>query len=435
MTGLHFRRCQAGQVEMLDRLYAERRPPVVMTTENRPDNVRSMPTAEILHRVRKSGPANHEPVGTVLRRKIERLTSVKAGNGCNCKTLAAQMDIWGVAGCEQRRDEIIDQLVANRDVLVEGLKAEGGWLNIAAAGVAAIVPESSLRKGAGWLLDEAIEHVKQTAPPKPQRKQGAVTNRKPHVYSSWRSEADGPVIPVGPFESKIRHLSYFVYPANETSWKWNLDELAKRFWLFNGRKVLGVVHDRDSAKPEAVLEYAKSVGMTFDDVFIKPNNPKQREVVLWVPMLECFAPETARSDEVVFSAHAKGQKYDDPKFTRDWTDLMYQVCLDDWPAVYNALRTSLMTGAFREYGLFKKWYNWAYSGTFYWWRLAEIGKRNWRDVDPWFCGTESWPGKMCDPRETSCLFLNDSRRLYDRQYWIDVVWPAWAEYQQGRRKW
>lgn len=418
---------------MLDKLYADRLPPVAMTTANRPDSVRGMPTGEIIRQVRASGPASREPVGSVLRRKIEKITSIRAGTGCKCKSLADQMDIWGVAGCESRRDEIIDHLVANRDVLVEGLKAEGGWLNIAAAGVAAIAPEASLRKGAGWLLDEAIEYVKQTAPPKPEKKQRVSPRPKGPVYSSWRSEADGPVFPMGPFESKIRHLSYFVYPANEQSWKWNLDELSKRFWLFNGKRVLGIVHDRDSATPDAVLEYAASVGMTFDNVLIKPNSPKQREVVLWVPMLECFSPETAGADEVVFSAHAKGQKYDDPTHTRDWTDLMYQTCLDDWPSVYNALRTALFAGSFREYGLFHKWYDWAYSGTVFWWRLAEIGKRKWRDVDPWFCGTESWPGKMCDPRETACLFLNDSKRMYDAHYWQSTVWPEWEKYKERLR--
>jgi len=291
----------------------------------------------------------------------------------------------------------------------------------------------ALRKGAGWLLDESIEHVRRQSAEVLSRQPKRQPRVKTHVYSSWRSEADGPVFQMGPFESRIRHLSYFVYPANEDSWKWNLDELSKRFWLFNGRKVLGIVHDRDSATPDAVLEYAASVGMTFDNVLIRPNSPKQREVVLWVPMLECFSPETAKADEVVFSAHAKGQKYDDPRHTRDWTDLMYQTCLDDWPSVYNALRTALFAGSFREYGLFHKWYDWAYSGSVFWWRLAEIGKRKWRDVDPWFCGTESWPGKMCDPRETACLFLNDSKRMYDAHYWQSTVWPEWAKYKERLR--
>jgi hypothetical protein len=269
--------------------------------------------------------------------------------------------------------------------------------------------------------------------PRPQRHHRTPFNRARKPYAGWRSEADGPRIEHGPFVSSVRHLTYHVWASNRgDSWQWNLEQLAKRWTLFNGKRIIGVVHDKDSRPAEEVLRFAASLGMQFDHHVIKPNVPKLREVVTWIPMLELLNPNLAGANEVVFSAHAKGQKYDDPRHTRDWTDLMYQSCLDDWASVYNALRTSLMAGSFKEFGLLGKWHDWAYSGTFFWWRLAEIGKRNWRDVDRWFAGTESWPGKMCDPRETACLFLNDSRRMYDAQYWHDVVWPEWAKYQEAR---
>ncbi len=253
-------------------------------------------------------------------------------------------------------------------------------------------------------------------------------------YTGWRSEADGPRIEHGPFVSSIRHLTYHVYAAKKhDSWKWNLEQLAKRWRLFNGTRIIGISEGPAAQSASQVIAFAESLGMVFDHHVIRPNNEKLREVVTWAPMLSLLNPQSAGENEVVFSAHAKGQKYDDPSHTRDWTDLMYQSCLDDWPAVYNALRTSLMAGSMREYGLLGKWHNWAYSGTFYWWRLTEIGKRKWRDVDQWFAGTESWPGKMCDPRETACLFLNDSRRMYEHQYWVDVVWPEWNRYLQQRK--
>lgn len=253
-------------------------------------------------------------------------------------------------------------------------------------------------------------------------------------YTGWRSEADGPRIEHGPFVSSIRHLTYHVYAAKKhDSWQWNLEQLAKRWQIFNGTRIIGISEGTEAQPASQVIAFAESLGMVFDHHVIRLNKEKLREVVTWVPMLSLLKPESAGANEVVFSAHAKGQKYDDPAHTRDWTDLMYQSCLDDWPSVYNALRTSLMAGSMREYGLLGKWHNWAYSGTFFWWRLAEIGNRKWRDVDQWFAGTESWPGKMCDARETACLFLNDSRRMYDHQYWVDVVWPAWNQYLQQRK--
>jgi hypothetical protein len=389
-----------------------------------------LPALDVKNVIRNSVRANQhrEPVGTALKSRIEGLLKIKSGKGCGCQNLATQMDGWGIAGCERERETIVNALVSNRDMLVESLK---DWMGSVAGSIASVVPDAVLRTGATWLLDQAIQDVRNQ--PRPQRPVRAVNRKSRHEYTGWRSEADGPPTEFGPFVSRIRHLTYFVYGRSEESWKWNLDELAKRWWLFNGKKILGIAHDGKSAKPQAVIDYAASLGMVFDDVVTASNNEKLREVVLWVPMLERLHPTTAAADEVVFSAHAKGQKYDDPKHTRDWCDLMYQSCLDDWPAVYNALRTSLFAGSFREYGLLGKNSNWAYSGTFYWWRLAEIGKRNWRDVDRWFAGTESWPSKMCEANETACLFLNDSRRLYDTNYWLSTVWPEWAKYQEKMR--
>jgi len=183
-----------------------------------------------------------------------------------------------------------------------------------------------------------------------------------------------------------------------------------------------------------VIDYAASLGMVFDHVLTAPNSEKLRETVLWVPMLRLLNPEAAGADEVVFSAHAKGQKYDDPNHTRDWTDLMYQTCLDDWPVVYNALRTALFAGSFREFGLLNLNSNWAYSGTFWWFRLAEIGKRDWSSVNQYFCGTEAWPSLLCIPQETACLFLNDSKRMYNAHYWQSTVWPEWEKYKERLRE-
>ena len=402
---VHFHRCKAGQVRTLDAFYG-----AVKTTRK----------GDVVQRSVRP----REAVGTALKARIEKLITIKTGKGCGCQNLATQMDGWGIAGCEMRRAEIVAHLVGNRDILVDALRADGNWWK---ATFADMLPDAALRAGAEWLLDNAMSDVKAQKKP---RVVSAARNSKRGPYTGWRSEADGPVFPMGPFVSSIRHLTYFVYPKSRESWQWNLEQLAKRWWLFNGQRILGIAHDAKSATPQEVIDYAASLGMTFDHVLTKQNNEKLREVVLFADMVQLLKPESAGADEVVFSAHAKGQKYDDPKHTRDWCDLMYQTCLDDWPSVYNALRSALFAGSFREFGLLGKWHNWAYSGTFYWWRLAEIGKRNWNDVDKWFAGTESWPGKLCDPRETACLFLNNSRRLYDAPYWESTVWPEWAKYKE-----
>lgn len=253
----------------------------------------------------------------------------------------------------------------------------------------------------------------------------------------WITEACcGPITEPnrGMWESSIRHLTYHIFPMLENdAWKWNIDQLAKRFGLFNGVRVCGIVFSDRSHDPDAVISYAESAGVTFDHFIIEPNRVGLREVVTWLPMLELLSPETAGTDEVVFSAHAKGVRHDDPDtMTRNWSDLMYQSCLDDWKTVHDHLSKHVATGSFRRFGDFPTEGNnrWHYSGTFFWWRLAEIGKRNWRKVDQRFFGTESWIGHQCLPEETGCLFLDDCGDPYSKQYWDEVVWPEWRKNHQ-----
>ena len=112
-----------------------------------------------------------EPVGTALARRIARIIEVKASSSCGCKTLADEMDKWGIHGCERRRQEIVAKLISKREMLVESLRESGmahaaiGWsISIG------IVPEMVLRAGANWLLDAAIADVRsqpRTLPPAP----------------------------------------------------------------------------------------------------------------------------------------------------------------------------------------------------------------------------------------------------------------------------
>lgn len=235
----------------------------------------------------------------------------------------------------------------------------------------------------------------------------------------------------GDMQSTVRHLTIHVYPTRQhDGWKWNLRQLQQRWSLFNGQKLLGIASDVQTESAATVVDYARTLGMEFDRVIAVPNKPTIREVATWLPMLEYLNPSRAADNEVVFSCHAKGVRHHTMTDTlTGWTRLMWEVNLDDWRTVENALSSHLMAGAFRRYGNFTTRGNnrWHYSGTFYWWRLAEIGRRNWRKVDQKFFGTESWPGHVCKANETSCLFMDDCGDLYKREYWRDTVWPEWNQ--------
>ena len=155
IPGIHFRKCQAGQVVVLDQLYADQRPPEKFTGLQGPVLPKNMP--EGVHGNSKNCGIS-EPVGTALKVRIEKLITVKTGKGCGCQNLVVDMDKWGIAGSVQRREEIITHLVNNRDVLVESLRTHG-TLGHAAGLVAGMLPDIMLRAGAGLLLDQAIADV------------------------------------------------------------------------------------------------------------------------------------------------------------------------------------------------------------------------------------------------------------------------------------
>lgn len=231
----------------------------------------------------------------------------------------------------------------------------------------------------------------------------------------------------------VKHLAYRVYPlAHSDSWKWNLQQIAKRWELFNGERVLAIGYDEKTVMPDAVLEYCETLGMVFDTVIRKRNRPNLREVVTWVPMLEALNPSGANCDEVVFSGHSKGVRHDvGNEHIRWWAELMYEINLDHWEQVAMALSRRLFAGAFRRFNQFTFEGNhvWHYSGTFYWFRLRDIAQRNWQHVDQFFAGTESWPGAMAQRHEGACLFADNCGDLYNHDYWKTTILPMWQQWK------
>lgn len=367
--------------------------------------------------------------------RLAEIIATETGSEIKCAECRARMEELDRLTQDEARplkDSIVEAIVSKGNQAT-GLQAAGVWLDkLIGGGMTRAIVQ-------GW-FDRAVElgaeparapekkklPLRARAADKRQRKS---SKRKP--YTGWRSEADGPHLYLGPFESPTRALTYHVWPTMRSDcWRWNVEQLSRRAGLFNGPKVLGVAIDETTHSADEVVRHAAAGGLTFDRVIVVRNNPKLREVVTFRPMLEAIGMPSRDPGLVVFSAHAKGTQYEDGSFTRDWTELMYRSCLDYWPLVEQHLRHALFTGSFREFGLLGKWKDWAYSGTFYWWRAAEIAKREWWAVDNWFAGSESWPGKLCDPRETRCLFLNDNRRLYDAEYFDGTVRPAWVTWQR-----
>lgn len=249
-------------------------------------------------------------------------------------------------------------------------------------------------------------------------------------------------------EPEIRHLTYHIYPqkANEV-WKWNLDRLAKRISLFNGRRILGLAIDGRTRPIADVVDYAQQVGIEFSDVVVKPNIIKLREVTTWLPMLSLLSPDTAGENEVVFSAHAKGVRYADRgDAVTNWAKVLYESSLDYWSLVRERLTEFNAAGSLRGYGAFdgKESYGWFYAGTFFWWRLKGVGRpesreTRWTRVDQQCIGTESWIGYQMPKHESGVLFLDLveapwNHELYRPEKWDEVFAPKWEEWKRENER-
>jgi len=254
------------------------------------------------------------------------------------------------------------------------------------------------------------------------------------TLNHWLPAKNLPPVELVEFVEPVRrNFMFHVWPVKDTgAWQWNCDQFLKRQDLFKGRRVVAIVTSDEADPPEAVKEYLDDFT---DEFIVLPNIVKLREVVTFVPLLERM--ESTDPNEVTFCCHSKVVRH---KITEDqsgttlfnWTRMMYETCLDDWPKVKQVLSEKAMAGSFKRYGQFTTRGNnrWHYSGTFYWFRNRDVYRRNWRYVDQKFFGSESWPGHMFKREETGCLFFDDVKDLYDKTYWNETIQPALNAYRE-----
>jgi hypothetical protein len=213
---------------------------------------------------------------------------------------------------------------------------------------------------------------------------------------------------------------YHIWPVHGETWRWNLDQLKMRVDLFNGRRIMGIVHDDRSAPPQDVQDYVAGHGFEF----IVAKNDERGEAITFPGMLSKVA--SANVDEVTFYAHAKGVKYEPavPLALRRWAEVQYRTNLDDWLTISEHLQQSAMTGCFKRLGRFsahRDMTDWHYSGTYFWMRNATVFTGKYPDVPQFYWGVEAWPGLLFRKEETACvLFDNVTGNPYCEDFWIET---------------
>jgi len=372
-------------------------------------------------------------VGSFLAASISWITGIKGDKSCGCANLASQMNKRGPDWCEKQADHIIGKMMSNKDKLAEAVKVPAAVLN-SVFGVMAV------EAGARVLLWNAIRKDRARAVKK--KRVGVARHRSRSVERKAR-RADPPVVRAALPNDVRKNLIYHIYPVKRQRWlwQWNLDQILKRIDLFNGRRIVGIVCDDSTDPAEMVKEYLQGHGFEF----IVEENDRGRggrkslgENVTAVKLMQAvqsFEPE------VTFRAHAKGvtkrfgkplsDRTENGETVKKWTEIMYAVCLDDWPTVRGQLEEFAMSGPFRK---LKKLSGaaWYYSGSFYWYEHIRFYQRNWQDLEPRRTGVESLPGRLFKTSEVGCLHGDDCGSLYHHTYMRDEVWPAFVEWKTGR---
>lgn len=232
--------------------------------------------------------------------------------------------------------------------------------------------------------------------------------------------------------SPRRNLIYHVWPVRGGMWRWNVEQLRARIDLFNGRRIVGIVHDSRSEDPEEVRKAFAGDGCEF----VVAQNGPAGEGLTFPAMLAQV--QSVDPNEVTFYGHAKGVKYEPtiPTPVRRWASTLYRTTLDDWPSVRSQLERFAMTGSFKMLGRFRAHHyagDWHYSGTFFWLRHALVFARNVAKVHPFYGGVEAWPGVHFRREETGCLLLDGLRQLpYLEDFWQGTGNAAFARWESER---
>lgn len=410
VSHVHWKKCQAGRVELLDRIYEE---------------AKKAPPPKVYENRRRKRPKQIKGIGDLLHDVIFAKTGIYPCADCQSEILRLN----AMTTVQVLQDE---EAIARR-IIARAQKRESKWWELhikAATAVANLAPDYSVETMRSWVR-EACE-----------KKQVLVMGEAAFGTVGKPRESFQPV-PMRDYSNAVRHLNFHMWPLRESeTWLWHLDQLALRKDLFNGFRVLSLAIDSDTVSYQQFKDAADSRGLVFDRIFTHRNDPRRGETVAWSEKIEWLMTQGFDHSDVIFYAHSKGvrnrvvngaQVRTDNYAVRQWTDMMYSSCLDYWDLVKINLDAKLFTGSFKRFGAYRYPGNfrWHYSGTFYWFRLFDMLSRRPALVEQRYTGTEAFPGFKARPQEAGSLFIDNlQHNLYDEKSIRQHILPQWKEWQE-----
>jgi hypothetical protein len=224
------------------------------------------------------------------------------------------------------------------------------------------------------------------------------------------------------------HLLYHVYPRRGSRWRERVTRLRDRLGLFNGRKLVAVAEDVTTDSVKEVRDLLPGC-----DVFSFPNEPSLREVASFVPLFDRVSDLTGPQDATLY-AHAKGVTRPPGATCHRWAEVLEDVMMGHWPAVEKVLASHPVAGCFKKVG--RGWAEsesrseWHYSGSFCWYRNAELFARDWKRIDRFWAGIEPYPSLHFTTDEAGCIFYTapvPRMNLYAPNTWATIE-PEYAKW-------
>lgn len=221
----------------------------------------------------------------------------------------------------------------------------------------------------------------------------------------------------------VRNLIYHVCPLREnTLWRRNVQQLVRRWDVFNGRRIVAVAYDRDN-QLWPLKEVVREFGGVDAEWLPLPNDRVLREVASFVPLL--CAVQNTRRNEATFYAHTKGNSTAEShegnqnvtgriRGAKRWRNAMYHHLLDRADECMQKLREFPCVGTcqarWREgqrfmypSRLFHGW--WMFCGTFFWFRNDKVfGHPRWRAIPMDRYGAEAWLGDLFTADQAHSMF-------------------------------
>lgn len=216
----------------------------------------------------------------------------------------------------------------------------------------------------------------------------------------------------------VLNLIYHVYPCQENElWKWNLQQVLRRWDVFTGRRLLAIAVDGDAQRAERMESQVREVvaGKSCE-IIVKPNDQRLRETASFGSLLRLIA--NTRDDEATFYGHTKGNtSIKQGPGVGLWTSALYHYLLDQPEVIKGLLRSFALVGGCKL--VWKDWARcpfptklrvshgdgWIFGGGFFWFRHSRVfAAAGWDAIAEDRFGAEAWPNMVANETDAASVY-------------------------------